>query len=76
MGSHTQRARWAQIASGGLVPLTIGLVTAGGYVMVQTTNAGWQGALIGAASALMLFTKLNPLWILATGGALGVLVIL
>jgi hypothetical protein len=35
-------------------------------VMAQTTDAGWQGALItGAATALMLFTKINPLWFLA-----------
>ena len=59
--------------SDGLAPLTIGLVTAGGYVMARTTDAGWQGA---SATALMLFTKINPLWILATGGALGVLGIL
>jgi chromate transporter len=70
-------APWAQIVSGGLAPLTIGLVTAGGYVMAQTTDAGWQGAVTtGAATALMLFTRINPLWILATGGALGSLGIL
>ena len=63
---------WQQIVRRGLAPLTIGLVIAGGYVMAQTGAAGWPSlALTAAAGALLLLTRLNPLWFLAAGGALG-----
>jgi chromate transporter len=52
--------------------LTIALVIAGGYVMARPGDVGWQGGLITAAAVgLMLGTRLNPLWILMTGGVLG-----
>jgi chromate transporter len=63
---------WQRIARSGLVPLTIGLVIAGGYVMARSSAVGWQSvAITVAAAAAMLGTRLNPLWILAAGGALG-----
>jgi len=56
----------------GLVPLTIGLIIAGGYVMARAAGAGWHSALVTTAAVpLMLATRINPLWILLTGGALG-----
>jgi chromate transporter len=63
---------WQQRMRRGLAPVTIGLVVAGGYVMAQTGAAGWPSlALTGAAGVLLLLTRLNPLWFLAAGGALG-----
>ena len=63
---------WQQIVRRGLAPLTIGLVIAGGYVMARAGDVGWQSALITAAAVgLMVGTRLNPLWILMTGGVLG-----
>jgi chromate transporter len=63
---------WQQVVRRGLAPLTIGLVTAGGYVMARAADIGWQSALVTAAAiGVMLGTRLNPLWILAAGGVLG-----
>ena len=63
---------WQQIVRLGLAPLTIGLVIAGGYVMARAADTGWQSAAITAAAVvLMLATRINPLWILVTGGVLG-----
>jgi chromate transporter len=63
---------WQQRIRRGLAPVTIGLVIAGGYVMAQTGAGGWPSlALTAAAGALLLLTRLNPLWFLAAGGALG-----
>ena len=63
---------WQRIARRGLAPLTIGLVVAGGYVMARAGNYGFPGAAITVGAAmLMLRTRLNPLWILAAGGAIG-----
>ncbi len=64
--------QWQQIVRRSLAPLTIGLVVAGGYVMARAADVGWQSALITAAAiGVMLGTRLNPLWILMTGGILG-----
>jgi len=63
---------WQQIVRLGLGPLTIGLVIAGGYVMARAADTGWQSVVVtAAAAALMLATRVNPLWILGMGGALG-----
>src|SRR5262245_22068751 len=63
---------WPQILRRGVTPLTIGLVIAGGYVMARAADTGWPAALVTAAAlGLMLATRLSPLWILMTGGALG-----
>ena len=63
---------WQQIVRLGLAPLTIGLVIAGGYVMARAADTGWQSVVVTAvAAALMLATRVNPLWILGMGGALG-----
>lgn len=63
---------WQRRARRALAPVTIGLVTAGGYAMAQTGNPSWSSAAVtGAAAGLMLRTRLNPLWLVAAGGALG-----
>jgi chromate transporter len=65
---------WQRIVRRALAPLTIGLVIAGGYVMARTGDVGWPSvAITAAAVALMLRTRLSPLWILMAGGALGAL---
>jgi chromate transporter len=65
-------AAWQMIVRRGLAPLTIGLVIAGGTVMARAGDAGWQGvALTIAAAGLMIRTRINPLWVLAGGGAFG-----
>jgi chromate transporter len=63
---------WQRIVRGGLVPVTIGLVIASGTVMARTADAEWQAAAVTvAAAALMLMTRLNPIWVLIAGGAMG-----
>jgi chromate transporter len=65
---------WQRIVRRALAPLTIGLVIAGGYVMARTGDVGWPSvAITAAAVALMLRTRLSPLWILMAGGASGAL---
>jgi chromate transporter len=65
-------APWQRVVRGGLVPVTIGLVIAGGAVMARAAAADWQAAAVTIAAALlMLATRLNPLWLLLAGGTLG-----
>ncbi|MBV9829301.1 MAG: chromate transporter [Alphaproteobacteria bacterium] len=63
---------WQSVARASLVPLTCGLIVAGGTVMAQTADKSWPAVAISVAAALLLLTtRLNPLWMLAAAGALG-----
>lgn len=65
-------AGWQQRVRRGVAPVTIGLVIAGGFVMAGTVDARSSSlALTTAAIGLTLLTRLNPLWLVATGGILG-----
>jgi len=72
-----REARWQRIARRGLAPVTIGLVVAGGVVMARTADTDWALlAVTIAAAAVFLATRINPLWTLAAGAALGALGVL
>lgn len=64
---------WQRRVRRGLAPVVIGLVIAGGYVMAGASGgAGWATATVAlAAAVLVLCTRLNPLWFIAAGAALG-----
>jgi chromate transporter len=65
-------ARWPAILQAALVPLSIGLMGASGLILALTANRTAAAALITAITALLAFaTRVNPLWLLAAGGALG-----
>ena len=65
-------APWQRIVRLGLVPVTMGLVIASGMVMARAADTGWQAAAVTiAATAITLATRLNPMWLLLAGGALG-----
>jgi hypothetical protein len=53
--------------------MVVGLVLSGGFVLATPNGApDWRLWLIAAVStAAMLATRLNPLWLLASGGVLG-----
>src|SRR3954471_15888765 len=63
---------WQPIVRRGLVPVITGLVIASGIVIARAADADWQAAVMTVAAAvLMLQTRVNPLWLLFAGGALG-----
>ena len=58
----------------GLTPITIGLLFASGWILVQGANEDWRGHVLTAITvALVLRTSLNPLWLLSVGAAAGML---
>lgn len=74
MWDRFREARWQQIARASLAPLTFGLIVAGGTVMARTIDKNWMMAGITvAAAALLLTTRINPLWFLGAAGVLGAL---
>lgn len=65
-------APWQIVVRRGLVPVTIGLVIAGGAAMAEAADTNWRAAAVTAAAAgAMIATRINLLWLLATGAALG-----
>ena len=65
-------ARWRNVVEDGLVPVTVGLMLAGGYLITLAADHSWLAFVITAATAgTVLTTKIHPLWLLAAGGLLG-----
>jgi chromate transporter len=73
---HRFRDRpWRIAIQAGLVPLTVGLLLASGYVLTLAADGGsWVAyVLSGATVVLMMGTRLHPLWCLGVGAVLGAL---
>ena len=69
-------APWVGLTKRALLPVTVGLALAGGYVLATPHGLDWRyAAIAGASAAAIASTRLNPLWFLAAGGALGALLL-
>lgn len=65
-------ARWRLVVQSGLTPVTVGLVLAAAMLLsLSTLRGAGSGALTLASAAVLLRTRLHPLWLLAAGAALG-----
>lgn len=65
-------ARWRKTVEDGLVPVTVGLMLAGGYLITLAADHSALAFVITAATAgIVLTTRIYPLWLLAAGGLLG-----
>ena len=70
--ARSRQSRWPAIIQAALVPLSIGLMGASGLIVALASDRTWTAALVTAVAAVLAFaTRLNPLWILLTGGCLG-----
>ena len=67
-------APWRKDFQRALVPISVGFIVSGGYVLATPHGVDWQSALIAGTSAAVLYaTRFNPLWVLSGGGVLGYL---
>jgi chromate transporter len=72
LGDRFRDASWQHIVRRGLVPVTVGIVIASGYVLARAADNSWEAAAITIAAAGFMFgTRINPLWILVIAGAIG-----
>jgi len=56
----------------GLAPVAIGLTLASAWILVRSVNHDWHGYLITVlAVAIVLRTRVNPLWLIAAGTVAG-----
>lgn len=65
---------WRRVQSG-LVPVTVGLVAASGVLIAEASAPNWPLAMIILlATVLSMSKRIHPLWVLAGGAILGLLV--
>lgn len=70
--ARSKHAHWPAIVQAALVPLSIGLMSASGLILLLTADTSWMAFLVTAITAVLAFaTRLNPLWLLVAGGLLG-----
>jgi chromate transporter len=70
-------APWLKPAQAGLVPIAVGLLLAAGLVMAEASSQfGLLPLVIVAASTVFVWrTSYSPLWVLAGGGILGLVLL-
>jgi chromate transporter len=79
LGERYRHARGLRAFTSGLAPLTIGLLVATGWILLEplrstpdSTRLGAGVLLVAATIALMLRTKLSPLWAIGAGALAGI----
>lgn len=74
MWARWNRLPWYRTFERGLVPVTVGLVLASGWLLTASTGTSWMSYVVTAvAAASILWKRVNPIVILAVAGALGLL---
>lgn len=65
-------ASWRAILQAAMTPVAIGLLIASAVVLMQAADVDWGRLAISLVTAgAMLFTRLNPLWLMGLGALLG-----
>ena len=63
---------WPSVIQASFVPVSIGLMAAGGYVLAVTVDTSPAATLVTlVTAAVAVGTRINPLWLLAVAGILG-----
>jgi chromate transporter len=70
--TRSSHSRWPAIIQAALVPLSIGLMGASGYILARASDHTWVAAAVTIGAAVVASaTRLNPFWLLLAGGCLG-----
>ena len=70
--TRSSQSRWPSIIQAALVPLSIGLMGASGFILARSSDRTVGAVLVTIGAAVLAsVTKLNPLWMLVVGGCLG-----
>lgn len=65
-------APWRAAIQAGLIPVTIGFISATAYLIAKAVDVSWVAvALTSGTAAFAYFTRINPLWALAVAAAIG-----
>lgn len=65
---------WRQVVQRGLVPVTVGLVVSSGLLIAEASaTTAVMGGIIILCTLLAMNKRIHPLWVLAAGAVLGLL---
>jgi chromate transporter len=65
---------WRIVIQSAVVPLSIGLIGASAFVIARAADHNLMAFIVTAATAAIAYlTKVNPLWLFAVAGAMGLL---
>lgn len=65
-------APWRMAIQGGLVPLSLGLIAASAFVLARAADHNvYAGLITAGTAAVAFFTRINPLWLFAAAGVMG-----
>ena len=65
-------APWRIAIQAGLVPVSLGLIGASAFVLAQSADHNVYAGVLTAVTVVLAFaTRINPLWLFAAGGLLG-----
>ena len=71
---HAEKSPLRHAIEKGFAPLTVGLVLASAYIMGKSTDHDWRAFLLtGLCALIFIFTRTNPLIIVALAGLIGFL---
>ncbi len=71
-GGHRPAAPLGRIIRQGIAPLSVGMLLAAGWILARASDVDWRMGLISAMTVLVMTrTKINPIWLIAAGAALG-----
>jgi chromate transporter len=66
-------SRFGNALREGLVPISVGLLAAGGLVLMQSVDSDWRQMTLSAATVLAAVrTRINPIWLIMAGGVFGI----
>lgn len=67
-------ARWRMAVQAGLIPVSVGLIGATGLIVAQAADHSWLAYAVTVATTVITYaTRLNPAWLFAAAGALGLM---
>jgi len=65
-------ARWRIAVQGGLIPVSVGLIGASGIIVAQAADHTFLAYAVTVVTAVITYaTRLNPVWLFAAAGLLG-----
>jgi len=72
MWQRFRHAPWRLAVEAGLVPVTVGLMLAGGYLItLSADHSAIAFAITAVTAAVALTTRIHPLWLFVAAGLLG-----
>jgi len=71
--SRRTPGRFARAVGKGLAPLSVGFLLATGWILLRGAATDWRAVAVTVlATAAVLGTRINPVWVIAAGAAAGV----